>query len=204
MRAHDHYILHVSLGPYVRMLSLHFPPDHDDQDQHHKFYDDRWDRAFDAESHVVEETVRRCRGIQAENGVREHVSAVGKARQDTLREVPAGMHPHGHPHAVKVVDQRAVLNSADHNVYDRDRRCPVIGNVNQAEEYAVDQRRRKILPSVGPEDPVINESAAHDLLSSGLNEHRKKKKQKCPNTESVKIQMNVTVHDRKQDQHPVH
>ena len=40
MRAHDHYILHVRLGPYVRRLSLHFPPDHDDQDQHHKFYDD--------------------------------------------------------------------------------------------------------------------------------------------------------------------
>ena len=114
------------------------------------------------------------------------------------------MRPHGHPHTVKVVDHRTVLNSADHNIYDRDRRRPVVGHMDQAEENAVDQRRRKILPSVGPEDPVINESAAHDLLSSGLDEHCHKQKHECPNAESVKIQMNVAVHDRKQDQDPVH
>ena len=49
------------------MLSLQLPSDHNDKHQHQNFQDDGRNRALDAETHIVEEAVRRRRRVEPED-----------------------------------------------------------------------------------------------------------------------------------------
>ena len=76
--------------------------------------------------------------------------------------------------------------------------------MDRPEEHRVDDHCQPELVSVGPEDPLVNKSAADHFLRRRLNEDRDEQDQERHKLKSVKIHINIAVHPRHQDREPVH
>ena len=105
--------------PDICGLSAQLDADSNERDQNHGLDRDRRDRPLDAEGDVVEETVARCRRVKLEYRVWDDVPAVGKSRENALREVPAGMRRHRHPQTVKIVNHRTEEQTRHDEIHDR-------------------------------------------------------------------------------------
>ena len=76
--------------------------------------------------------------------------------------------------------------------------------MDRPEEHRVDDHCQPELIFVGPQNSLINESAADHFLRRRLHEDRDEQDQERQQLKSVKIQMDITVHPCHQDRETVH